>query len=795
MPSKLYDFVFDNAHQKDAGEAEKSLRQKYPLLLGENEKILLAFKDRGGMGRDSNFFTTHRILQKDGKGIGSKRKNYRSIPWWSIEAFTTETAGKFDGDVSVRIYSKGIEFAEIDLAADKVDIYEIQQFLNQKLLSVRREGTQDVVDTTPPNMDQKQSTAGSIMDWFGDNAMQVDAKTVEHTFKTEMPVLLGHETVQTAFKSGRDFTVLTDMRVLRVDVQGIYGKKIGFFSVRWESIKAYSVQSAGAFLDRDMELCLYTNLKGVGRIEQDLRHGKADLFVLQKILCNHILGEDTAPMEGLNTHEGEVDEKGFWWFRDNQRPLDTVEMNKVYHSSPSILRGNETIEMAFKGHRDITLFTNLRVIMIDPKGLVGKKIEYTSFPWTSITAHGVRTAGKWLDYDSEVMFWTEMDFYPGKAGGGEDDPPEPPRPEQSFFEIDFNKNKVDMNALNYYLSHRLVTSRMQMEQGAPIPMDGMTQHFDKPGFGFEGLLQVVGGDQREIDPKAIDHELHTSTRVLLDDEHVLMAFKAGRDTSVFTNHRVLLIDVQGLTGKKVEYRSIPFKSIRAWSCETAGVWDSDTELNLYTRNRWDLAKIDMDFRTGKADIAQINRFLSALIIGLPTDSKVDFGAHNVSSGEREANPIQGSSMGLLNNSWEIDAAEIDKKLRSDPLLLLDEEKVLRAFQSGRDVDAYTNRRLIQIDTKGLSGKRVKYKSIPFHQVYGYEFETAGNLDRDAEIYLWTELSKVKQERFPRRVECLKTKQSLLVSKIDIYEIGKFFNDHVLFAKEKYTEEPEVVLYG
>jgi hypothetical protein len=245
MPSSFYDFICDNAHATDSAEAEKSMRQKYPLLLGAKEKVVLAFKDRGGMGRDKSYFTTHRILIKDGKGIGSKRKNYKSIPWWSIEAFSTDTAGKFDGDVSVRIYSKGIDYIEIDLAADKVDIYQIQQFLNAKLLSVKRSGTQDEIDATPPNMDKKQSSAGSIIDWFGDNASQVDAKTVEKTFKTVMPVLLDHETVQISFKSGRyvqsqeslfgdmpinthgsyyctsvswkfsDYTVLTDMRLLR----------------------------------------------------------------------------------------------------------------------------------------------------------------------------------------------------------------------------------------------------------------------------------------------------------------------------------------------------------------------------------------------------------------------------------------------------------------------------------------------------------------------------------------------------------------------------------------------------
>lgn len=142
-----------------------------------------------------------------------------------------------------------------------------------------------------------------------------------------------------------------------VDVQG-FGKKVSFLSVLWRSVQAFSVSTAGSFLDRDMEMVLYTNIPGIGRIEQDLRHGKCDLFALQKVMCNHILGEDTSPMEGLDQHVGEQDndQTGFWWFlKDNQRPLDVVEMNNVYHSNPAILRGNETIEMAFRGHRDITL--------------------------------------------------------------------------------------------------------------------------------------------------------------------------------------------------------------------------------------------------------------------------------------------------------------------------------------------------------------------------------------------------------------------------------------------------------
>ena len=137
---------------------------------------------------------------------------------------------------------------------------------------------------------------------------------------------------------------------------------------------------------------MYTNILGMGYISQDLRQGKANLFALQTVLCNHILDDEGEALPDLNLNEGHNDDqKGFWWFRANQRPLDAVEMNQVYHSSPAILRSTERVEMAFKGFRDVTLFTNLRIVIIDPKGLIGKQIEYTSVPWASIVGHSVRT--------------------------------------------------------------------------------------------------------------------------------------------------------------------------------------------------------------------------------------------------------------------------------------------------------------------------------------------------------------------------------------------------------------------
>lgn len=176
-------------------------------------------------------------------------------------------------------------------------------------------------------------------------------------------------------------------------------------------------------------------------------------------------------------------------------------------------------------------------------------------------------SGKYLDFDSEVGFYTEMRFDPGQAGTN-DSPPIPPSPKQSFFEIDFNKNKVDMNELNYYLSRRLLLLK-KSEVGAPIPLEALTTKHVQPGA-IENLLQWIGGNQRELDANKINEVLHTSTRILLDDEKALMAFKAGRDSSVFTNLRVITIDVQGLSGRKIEYQSIPYSSIHGWSVTTAG---------------------------------------------------------------------------------------------------------------------------------------------------------------------------------------------------------------------------------
>ena len=66
-----------------------------------------------------------------------------------------------------------------------------------------------------------------------------------------------------------------------------------------------------------------------------------------------------------------------------------------------------------------------------------------------------------------------------------------------------------------------------------------------------------------------------------DSEEIELAFKLIRDTFIFTNKRLILVDVQGLTGSKTEYKTITYKSITRFSIETAGTFDLEAELKIW----------------------------------------------------------------------------------------------------------------------------------------------------------------------------------------------------------------------
>ena len=73
----------------------------------------------------------------------------------------------------------------------------------------------------------------------------------------------------------------------------------------------------------------------------------------------------------------------------------------------------------------------------------------------------------------------------------------------------------------------------------------------------------------------------TISPIFIDGEFIIGSFQSVRDGVVFTNKRIIAINVQGLTGKKKDFTSLPYSKIQAYSVETAGVLDNDCELDLW----------------------------------------------------------------------------------------------------------------------------------------------------------------------------------------------------------------------
>ncbi len=94
--------------------------------------------------------------------------------------------------------------------------------------------------------------------------------------------------------------------------------------------------------------------------------------------------------------------------------------------------------------------------------------------------------------------------------------------------------------------------------------------------------------------------------LLLADESIIGVYKGIRDYVVFTDKRVIAANVQGLTGKKQDFTSLPYKKISVFSIETSGVFDLDSELELYFSG---VGKVSFEF-TGASDIVQIGKIIS-----------------------------------------------------------------------------------------------------------------------------------------------------------------------------------------
>ena len=118
--------------------------------------------------------------------------------------------------------------------------------------------------------------------------------------------------------------------------------------------------------------------------------------------------------------------------------------------------------------------------------------------------------------------------------------------------------------------------------------------FNKEGF-FARLKKVDN-----------DEYLKIIGEFLISGEEVIGTYQSVRDGIVFTNKRIIAINVQGMTGKKKDFTCIPYSKITTYSLESSGVFDLDSELQVYISG---LGKVSFQF-VGRTDVKEICKMIS-----------------------------------------------------------------------------------------------------------------------------------------------------------------------------------------
>lgn len=124
------------------------------------------------------------------------------------------------------------------------------------------------------------------------------------------------------------------------------------------------------------------------------------------------------------------------------------------------------------------------------------------------------------------------------------------------------------------------------------------------------MIDFTNASFMKLRPVQNQEYLNWITPMFVEGETILRMFQAMRDGVVFTNKRIIAINVQGLTGKKKDFSSLPYSKIQAFSMETASTIDLDTELELWFSG---LGKVKFDF-VSNYNIAALCRLISGFVL-------------------------------------------------------------------------------------------------------------------------------------------------------------------------------------
>ena len=123
-----------------------------------------------------------------------------------------------------------------------------------------------------------------------------------------------------------------------------------------------------------------------------------------------------------------------------------------------------------------------------------------------------------------------------------------------------------------------------------------------------GLLSGLMGNASQKNVDKVERDLED---ILVPGEQVTLAFSLIRDLIVFTEFRLILVDKQGVTGKKTSYKSLPYRSISRFSVETSGHFDVDAELKIWVSSAVEPSEV-LQFKSDNS-VIEIQQALASAV--------------------------------------------------------------------------------------------------------------------------------------------------------------------------------------
>ena len=128
-------------------------------------------------------------------------------------------------------------------------------------------------------------------------------------------------------------------------------------------------------------------------------------------------------------------------------------------------------------------------------------------------------------------------------------------------------------------------------------------------LGLDSFLSWITNNQEALDPEVVTHQPHSDPPNLLENEKCGRVYRSGRDVYVYTNFRLMHIDVQGFSVKKVKYLSLPLRWMKNFEVETAGTLDPSAEVYINS-DIPSKGKVQQEILVKTGDVVEMHQYLT-----------------------------------------------------------------------------------------------------------------------------------------------------------------------------------------